>query len=293
MHFIAVILLLLLGRYRRFPDLAERWGKRYLIPVSTAGWVVLAVVTGLMEYLLLQAAGLFWLGLALLVQTSVLYLLLPHWAGLDLTGRYYTHWCRGDYQAAYLELQKAGDIPGAPAAEQPQSCRDVHFAVCARYTAQAGSGFFFVLFWFACLGLPGVFIGLWAQRRFLSGQPAQQSNPFTRIILWLPAQLLGYTFFAVGNARSAHQHLRAEQGDDQQAWLLAVALGAIDDKLSPQSGENSQAIPAGQIQMSDEEYRHHAADELQALKKLVRRAAVLWLLVFGVLTMLGFEAPLY
>lgn len=297
MHFIALVMLLASGRYRSRPVWAERIAHSYLIPASGSGWLLLLVWLLAAEYLLLQADGLFWSGLALVMQLLLLFFLLPHWSALNLTGDYYQHWCRGDYQAAYFKLCDALKGKGQSAVQfDSDSCQAMHMQACAHYIRLSCSGFFTLLFWFICLGLPGVFFAVWAAQQSASLQSVetdvnrqseaavQQSSVLVRFILWLPARLLGLTFFVVGNARGAYDHLRAEHPDSER-WLLSVALGAVGEPASNQSQSPES--------MRDEEFRHHAADELLALNVLVRRSAVLWIILCALLTTMGVESPLY
>ena len=282
MKFVALMLLLILGRYRSHPRWAEKWGRQNLIPGTGFNWFAVLLCVAIAEYLLLQTSGLFWAGLILAAEIVLLYLLLPHWSAFDIKGEYYTDWCRGDYQAAFLDLS---DKLSLPKTESLDDCREVHYAVCHSYVTRSLIGFFTLLLWFFLLGMPGVFIALWA----LWLSPSQTSvggiHRLARLICWLPGLLLGFTFFAVGNGRGAYDCLQRSREQNDSDWLFAVALGAI--------GDNHFSSQCSLDELCDEEFRHHAADEINALVVLIRRSAVLWLIMFGVFTMIGFESPLY
>lgn len=287
MKFIALMLLMILGRFKSRPEWATAISHRY----SGTGegwfqWGMLVFYLVIVELVLLQFA--FWgygAGI-LLIELLILFIYLPNWSAYDLNGGYAEDWLRGDYQAAYLDAATLFDLP----LDEPiDDARSVHYAVCKKFTFQSLNSFFLLLFWYICLGIPGLFLGLWAgwilNRE--EGRLSVSAVRFARLLSWLPCRLLGYSFFIVGNAMGAYDQLKHHANKDltYERWIFHIALGAI--------GEDSQHQYANPKVMSDSEFRLQARDELNQLTILVRRSAVLWLVVFGLLTMLGIESPLH
>jgi len=286
MKFLALMLLMLLGRFRSRPAWATAMSRRYT--VTGEGWFqwgMIIVYLVVIEYIL-QQLGYWGYGSGiLLVELLILFIYLPHWSAYNLTAGYAEDWCRGDYQAAYLDAATSFDLPDR---EPVDDARSVHYAVCKQFAFQSLVSFFLLLFWYACLGIPGLFLGLWtAWCLNTAGQnPSVAGQKIAMLLLWFPCRLLGYSFFIVGNGLGAYDQLKNHGNRDatSERWLFHIALGAI--------GEDCHQQYANPKVMSDSEFRLQAADELQRITTLVRRSAVLWLVVFGLLTMLGIESPL-
>lgn len=282
MKFLAVLLMIILGRFKRRPKRVSKVAKA-AIPQSLLHWLMLALYLVILEVLLSLffswEFGIF----VLVVELLVLYLYLESWSPSELTGKYYTDWCRGDFQAAWLQL--AG-MMGLRRTDEVTDCKSAHYAICQQHLYLSLTGFFSTLFWFVLFGIPGVFLSLWANWQ-TQRQAASAAAKLAEIILWLPARLLGFTFFIVGNGVSAYSQLKNSDSRQESArdWLFRIALAAV--------GEESFREYHSGTDCGDEQFRHLAAEEIVHLNKLIRRAAILWLVVLGVLTMLGIESPLY
>ncbi len=282
MKFLAVMFAIMLGRYKRRSPGIVRLSKA-ATPQSDLHWLILILYMLGLEALLLLffrwEFGIFILAIELLA----LYIYLENWSPSDLTGKYYQHWCRGDVQASWLQLAGLLGLDRTDAITDSQSA---HYAICQQYLYLSLTGFFAVLLWFIFLGIPGLFLALWAgwqlRRRY-----RKYGTEVARLVIWIPARLLGFTFFIVGNGVSAFNQLKASHTDDQgvKDWLFRIALGAL--------GEESYQQYAQEADCDDGPFRHHAAEEIISLNKLIRRSAILWLIVFAVLTMLGIETTLY
>lgn len=282
MKFLAVMLTIILGRYKRRSQRLVSLS-RAATPQSYLHWLMLIMYMLALEALLLQffrwEFGIFILAIELLA----LYIYLENWSPSDLTGKYYQHWCRGDFQASWLQL--AG-LLGLSRTDDVTDCQSAHYAVCQQYIFLSLSGFFALLFWFVFLGIPGLFLALWA------GWHLQRQNKnhwvrVARLVIWIPARVLGFTFFIVGNGVSAFNQLKEPHTEDLGVsdWLFRIALAAVGEESYQQFRQGGDC--------GDEQFRHHAAEEIISLNKLIRRSAILWLIVFAVLTMLGVETPLY
>ncbi|MBN0987693.1 hypothetical protein [Amphritea pacifica] len=282
MKFLAVMLVMVLGRYtRRSPKVIRL--ARAATPQSTLHWVMLTLYMVALEALLLQffrwEFGIF----VLAIELAALYLYLENWSPSDITGKYYRDWCKGNFQASWLQL---AELLGLNRTDDVTDCQSAHYAICQQYLYLSLVGFFALLFWFILLGIPGLFLALWAgwliQHKHTKRQPG-----IAELVIRIPARLLGFTFFIVGNGLSAYTQLKNPEAKDHNVsdWLFRIALAAV--------GEESYQQYRSASDCGDEEFRHHAAEEIISLNRLIRRSAILWLMVFGVLTMLGVETPLY
>ncbi|MEH6576772.1 MAG: hypothetical protein V7731_06795 [Amphritea sp.] len=282
MKFLALMLVLLLGRYRRRPGWATNLSCRAFAGESGVfQWGIIFLFLIIIEFILLQFDYREY-GLAiLLVELAVLFIYLPHWNVYDLTGVYAKLWSGGDSEGAYLDAADALQLDRRDAA---QDARSDHYSVCKGVIYKGFLTFFLLLFWFVCLGVPGVFLAILIAQKF--GEKQVKQSLLLKLLFWLPCRILGYTFFIVGNGLGAYEQLNAHGNREtsNERWLFHMALGAI--------GEDSHRQYSNPRVMTDAEFRMHAADELRNITALIRRSAVLWLVVFGVLTMLGIESPL-
>ncbi|RTE65172.1 hypothetical protein EH243_13050 [Amphritea opalescens] len=280
MKFLAVMLLMLLGRYkRRSKSLVSRAGAS--LPSNGRSWLLLMVVLVLGEVLMLELFNWKLAVLILAIELLALYFFVENWSPSDLTGQYYRDWCRGDFQTSWLKL--AG-LLGLQRTDEVTDSQAAHYAICQQYLYLSLTGFFALLFWFICLGLPGLFLALWAgwslQRK------ANGRDWLSTLIIGIPAKLLGFTFFMVGNGVSAYNQLKHPQANTwgHREWLFRIALGALGE-------ENIRHYPL--VANGDEQFRHLAAEEIINLNKLIRRAAIFWLVLLGLLTMMGIDTPFY
>ena len=282
MKFLAVLLIVILGRFKRRPKRVSKLAKA-AIPQSVLHWVMLALYLVVLEVLLFLFFSWEFGIIVLSIELLALYLYLESWSPSELTGKYYKHWCRGDFQAAWLDL--AG-LMGLSRTDEVTDCQKAHYAICQQHLYLSLTGFFSTLFWFLLLGIPGLFVSLWANWQ-TQRQAASVVDNFAATVLWLPARLLGFTFFIVGNGVSAYAQLKLGVGgkENTRDWLFRIALAAVGEESYRQHQSGSDC--------GTEEFRHLAAEEIVCLNKLIRRAAILWLIVLAVLTMLGIETPLY
>lgn len=282
MKFLAVMLTIILGRYKRRSQRVVSLS-RAATPRSNLHWILLILCMLALETFLLLLfrweSGIFVLAIELLA----LYIYLENWSPSDLTGKYYEDWCRGDFQASWLQL--AG-LLGLNRTDDVTDCQSAHYAICQQYIFLSLTGFFALLFWFVFLGIPGLFLALWAGWQL---QRRQKKNllPAAQIIIWIPARALGFTFFIVGNGVSAFNQLKKPHVADQgiSDWLFRIALAAVGEESYKQYRLGGDC--------GVDQFRHLAAEEIISLNKLIRRSAILWLVMLGLLTMLGVETPLY
>ncbi len=282
MKFLAVMLTIILGRYKRRSQRVVSLS-RAATPQSYLHWILLILcVLALETFLLLLfrwESGIF----VLAIELMVLYIYLENWSPSDLTGKYYQDWCRGDFQASWLQL--AG-LLGLNRTDDVTDCQSAHYAICQQYIFLSLTGFFALLFWFVFLGIPGLFLALWAGWQ-LQRRQKKHLLLAAQIIIWIAARALGFTFFIVGNGVSAFNQLKKPHADDLgiSDWLFRIALAAVGEESYKQYKLGGDC--------SDDQFRHLAAEEIISLNKLIRRSAILWLVMLGLLTMLGVESPLY
>lgn len=283
MKFLAVMLMLIFGRYKRRSTGLVQLAAR-ATPQRHSHWLLLIIITVLVELLLLQWFSWPLASFVLAAELLTLYLYMENWSPSDLTGQYYRDWCRGDFEASWLLL--AG-LLGLQRTDQVEDGPAAHYAICQQYLYLSLSGFFALLFWFACLGVPGLFLALWAGWQLeRTAMSAKGLRWVAEQLLWLPAWLLGFSFFLVGNGVGAYNQLNNAEARslNLRERLFSIALGAIGEDSYRQYQLDSRC---------DDEFKHHAAEEIISLNKLIRRAAIFWLLLFGVLTSLGIETPFY
>ncbi|GGK76741.1 hypothetical protein [Amphritea balenae] len=305
MKFLALMLLMLSGRYKRRPAWAEKLAVGGQ-PEKPVQWIMLGLYVVILETLLLMFYSWEFGAVVLAIELLLLYIFLPNWAPCDLTGEYFNDWCRGDYQAAWLDLSDRLQLNGDEVGELNR--KTAHYAICQQYIYLSFISFFALLFWFILLGLPGIFLALWAcwkRQQFNLQQvgcdrlnsdtdnreSVKSSKGFfdklSDVLLWLPARGLALTFFIVGNGLSTYEQLKikATEKIGSSDWLFRIALAAI--------GDDSYKQYSSDTELSEDQFQHHGADEIRKFSVLIRRSAILWLVVFGVLTMLGAETPLY
>ncbi|MDO6562906.1 hypothetical protein Q4488_05860 [Amphritea sp. 1_MG-2023] len=281
MKFLAVMLLIMLGRYQRRPawliKLSQRW------PQQHWQWMLLLSALLMGEWLLLTLLSwqLTVLILVLAVELLMLYLFVENWSPSDLTEPYYRQCGRENFAAAWLNL--AG-LLGLKRTDDMSDAASVHYAICQQSLYLSLTGFFAPLFWFICLGLPGLCLALWARWQ-RQRQRDKRLRGVAELMLWIPARLLGLTFFVVGNGVSALSQLKnpASKTVAWREWLLRIALGAMGEE----SYRQYQRLG------DEQQFQHHAAEEMVSLNRLIRRAAIFWLVLLGLLTMLGIETPFY
>nr|WP_320137017.1 hypothetical protein [uncultured Amphritea sp.] len=274
MKFLAVMLLMIFGRYKRRSPGLVKWSAAAL-PSRNRSWLLLIAALIVGEVLLLEFFSWKFGVLVLAVEVLALYLFVENWSPSDLTGKYYQDWCQGDFEASWLQL--AG-LLGLQRTDDVRDNQTAHYVICQQYLYLSLTGFFVLLFWFICLGLPGLFLALWSNR-------ARQAW-LSKLIIGIPAKLLGFTFFMVGNGVSAYNQLKNPDAKSwgYREWLFRIALGALGE-------ESARQYPL--VAQGDDQFRHLAAEEIIGLNKLIRRAAIFWLVLLAVLTMMGIETPFY
>lgn len=274
MKFLAVMLLMIFGRYKRRSTGLVKWSAAAL-PSGNRSWLLLIAALIVGEVLLLEFFSWKFGVLVLAVEVLALYLFVENWSPSDLTGKYYEDWCQGDFEASWLQL--AG-LLGLQRTDDVRDNQTAHYAICQQYLYLSLTGFFVLLFWFICLGLPGLFLALWSNRA--------RQGWLSKLIIGIPAKLLGFTFFMVGNGVSAYNQLKNPDAKSwgYREWLFRIALGALGE-------ESAKQYPL--VAQGDDQFRHLAAEEIIGLNRLIRRAAIFWLVLLAVLTMMGIETPFY
>lgn len=209
----------------------------------------------------------------LLLETA----LLSYWLGRSTPGNllleYADLWVRGDYSAASAHAAEQIRFHGHVLPERPQR---LHYRICQCYLQQLLLTLFVPLFWFWLAGIPGLLLAVLVQPQLETIRPVA----WAYWVQWLPVRLLGFSFFVVGSGSGAwFALLRLSHRRNDIQWLFRVGLGAIGDYAGSRDLAGNLA--------------QRGAEEMGALRRLVGRALVLWLLIIAALAMAGLEIRLY
>jgi AmpE protein len=208
-----------------------------------------------------------------------------------LAKQFLDHWERGDYQACYLYLEQELGCLDLPPVDDPEA---LHSTFNRLYVYRCFERMFVTLFWYLVAGPLGVlFAYVSYQLRYdvLPDSDSPELEPVDGIIElleWLPLRLLGLTLGLVGNfegciSRLKRGGLAAEENAAQAVYEYALcALGRPD-----QMGASDTRSSCSADQVSTDDYRLHAAGEIESLLTLMQRSQFVWLTVFALVTVLG------
>ncbi len=317
MKFLVILICLLINHFWR----KERFlpGSSWLSSYTSGVRRLFARLPGLLAHPLLLVLvlllipslalyGLIWLAedlllglLTVLLHIVVVLLALDRVSMVDLVQRYLTHWRAGDYEGAYLLLQRQSDgrVEGSFA-----GYAGLHRKFCQMLLASYFERLFVVVFWYMLLGPVGV---LWyALARCLACMEGVQGavswqqdsgaaglvSKLIFIFEWAPARLLSLTFSMAGDFVASFSRLRDRflslvPGLDLVKICALAALGSVSVRLQA-AFECSRVIDPSMF--DGESYPQWAARQLEELLSLLQRSQVIWISVLALLTL--YEAGL-
>lgn len=287
MNFIVIVVALLLDQVLRpFEHLrAHLWYERLLgewARNATAAGPVLETLAALApSFVVAFAAGAIGLGLAKVhIVFGFAYAVLVLVATLgprDLTTQV----------SAYLKARSGGDEEGAHLAaslilegEPPADPTICSHAVVDAVLVRAGDRLFSVIFWFAVLGPLGAVLYRAADIMAVSAAENRPGSLYARtalrvkvVLAWIPLHLLAFTYAVGGSFDEAMREIKRAYAETAEHFLqrgsVAVAF-AGHAALRGIAGEDADEFAA----------MHSAID-------LIWRSVVIWLTIFGVITLLG------
>lgn len=190
---------------------------------------------------------------------------------------YLERWRRGDFEAAYREFEDpaaAGVLqPGDASAETTVTDRaDLHAAMRGALLYSGFERWFAVVFWFFLLG-PALalfyrLLHLLAQVPNVSAEERALLLRWLAWLEWLPVRLLGLAFAVAGNFVGCFREWRATLAARLSTRELLVVYADQAQIPDGAGGENPG-------------WEQRAADELNGLRELLARAAIVWLVLFA------------
>lgn len=257
----------LIQRRNNLPEFLRDWP--WILPamVITVPVLVLAVV------LWLASGALFGL-LSFGIHVLILVYCFARVNQQAVIEHYLDLWGRGNYEAAYLYANE--QTPDAFSPDIGDYVR-MHRAFLDALQQQAFRSLFAVLFWYILLGPLGAFtywltLNVW-QQAILPGPYGERPLPDRLIGLleWLPARLLAFSYALAGNFAEAFAVLKAK--------LLQAP--DVDGNLALLTASASAA--AGSSAVSDLDGSERAVRSLQALRDLLLRTQVVWVITLALL----------
>ena len=188
-------------------------------------------------------------------------------------------WVDGNYESAYERALAIGDFQQSDAIADHLS---LHDHVRNALTYEGYERWFAVVFWFLLLGPCGAagyrLSFMCARNEDLAEEDRQLALRFVHYLDWIPARLLGLSFFLTGNFVSGVNRCGPRLLDNMPIpeLLDACALAAI----SSDTGE--QARPS-----DPERFVEAGRREIRAVQSLVSRSVVCWIVVIAVLALVG------
>jgi AmpE protein len=210
-----------------------------------------------------------------------------------LARQFLTHWEQGDYEACYLYLEKQLGCVDLPAVDDLEA---LHSTFNKLYVYRCFERMFVTLFWYLVAGPLGVlfaYVSYQLRYEVLSDTETPELEPvdgIIRLLEWLPLRLLGLTLGLVGSfegciSRLKRAGLGAEESTAQAVYEYSLcALGRPDQT---EVSDPRSAFAADQDTSDD--YRSHAAAEIESLQTLMQRSQFVWLTVFALVTVLGWQ----
>ena len=232
-----------------------------------------AAVVGVLSYLLHGVAY----GMPeLLLYIGVLLYSLGRGNIAEDIAEYLHRWQRGDFQAAFQQLQSEPGFAGIQT--PPTDAASLHRCMRRHYYYRCYEGLFAVLFWFTVLG-PAAALAyrLAALERSASLAQQQDSSSGSLHLLhwldWLPARLSGIGYALIGNFDAC-----------VDAWRQRVTASRADAaELIEACGDAALGLRGLAAEAAGEALIQAGVREIEAIEALQRRALVLWLVVIAVL----------
>lgn len=195
--------------------------------------------------------------------------------------RYLSAWNRGNFESAY---ENARQIGGFQPADTITDSLSLHDAVKTAFLYHGFERWFSVIFWFLVLGPVGAVAYrvsfLSSRSDILEPEDKALALRIVHYLDWLPARLLVLSFTLTGNFVNGFGHSWKNIWSDQSASDLLdgcamAALDGVEEPLDEGARDNSENII------------RHGREQLLALKSLMSRSAICWLVVIAVLTLVG------
>lgn len=192
---------------------------------------------------------------------------------------YLERWQRGDFEAAWREALRVGQLDESDAAPVDDGA-ELHRQIRAAVVYSGFERWFAVVFWFFVLGpAAALFYRLLQLLRRdveIAADERQRIASWLLWIEWLPARLLGLAFAVTGNFAACFRRWRERLFDAEPtpALLSGYAERALDATATEHADEAQAFVVAATI-------------ELNELRDLLRRSAVCWLVALALLQLIG------
>lgn len=195
--------------------------------------------------------------------------------------RYLNSWNHGNFESAYEHARQIGDFQPTDAVVDSQS---LHQAVKTAFLYHGFERWFSVIFWFLVLGPVGAVayrVGfLSARSDALDPEDRALALRIVHYLDWLPARLLVLSFTLTGNFVNGFSHSWGKIWSDRSASELldSCAMAALNGDEEPFNAgdrdDSEKIIDKGRAQ-------------LLALKSLMSRSAICWLVIIAGLTLVA------
>ncbi len=241
----------------------------FLIAVpSLAVWVALAIVDSMLFGLLVLIiyVGTLWFSLGQGNFTEDLY-------------RYLNAWSHGNFESAYENALLIGDFKPS---DKIVDSLSLHQQVKNAFLYHGFERWFAVIFWFIVLGPVGAVAYrvsfLCARSETLEAEDRALARRIVHYLDWLPARLLVLSFTLTGNFVNGFSHSwQAIRSNRTASELLdSCAVAALDG-------------PHEHLETADrddgEKMIEFGRQQLLALKSLLSRSAICWLVVIALVTL--------
>ncbi len=313
MSFLVIVLSLLitatwLQGFDRFDD---TWFSRYQRGLRSAGRQVLgdsenASIAGLVAaYILLLAfvwllqvlaAGLLYGLITMALHVLVLLFAMDRTQPSTLAKDFFALWQTEDLSACESYLRRELSLGEATALRSPrQIARQFKRLLIYRSFERM----FMMYTLYMLLGPSGVVLGYVSYQLRFDLRAEGESELANRVGLlihwleWLPLRLLALTFALVGDFNQCYGELRrglwaSEMGQANSERLLAWAQHAVcDPSLAADQVEEEGQAEMAQREDASQQASELAVQEVQALRGLLERSQLVWLVVFALLTVVA------
>ena len=260
-------------------------------------WVAVVTFTYLIPLLLLGLVlwicqGLLFGLVSMLVHVFILLMAFDRIQPGILAQQFLRHWEQGDYEACHRHLDLEMGCTALPSVEDPEA---LHETFKRLYVYRCFERMFVTLFWYLVAGPLGVlfaYISYQLRYRVLRAIDTPEADPIAGIIQileWIPLRLLALTLGLVGNFEGCFRRLKKYWLGGDHATDRAVyeyAQCAIEDSSASESGTGGQpGSPPGEAG----HFHARVAGEIESLQSLMRRSQFVWLTLFALVTVLGWQ----
>jgi AmpE protein len=242
------------------------------------GYGVAVVLPSLLILLITNWLSHFSLGFFVMVFDLLLLLYILGRADVNAHMDQYTkYWQENNYEAAYNCAHDFFKISNDEELLEPAELHERYLnALLYRWFER----FFVVVFGYMTMGMAGAllcFLSILFVRRYHKHGIAKQ---LLHIIEWLPSRLLGFSFVLAGNYVAGIQ-----------VWLKTV----WDLKISTRDYLSSIGLASLELQqcserlndLDSEELAKKTIEEVADVKSILQRCAVIWLVAFALMSLLG------